>query len=78
MQVRTLQCALARYLQDLVSSNAVTFVITQHTGFQDGATPTLLLMKDLIVQVSWPHRHHNDFLHSSIMLDVSKNSIYGT
>lgn len=51
MQVRTLQCALARYLQDLVSSDAVTFVVSQQTGFQDGTTPTLLLMKDLIVQV---------------------------
>lgn len=51
MQFRTLQCALARYLQDLVSSDAVTFVVSQQTGFQDGTTPTLLLMNDLIVQV---------------------------
>ena len=56
-QVRALQCALARYLQDLVSTDAVMFVITQQAGLQDGATPTLLLIKDLLVQVGyllWP------------------------
>ncbi|KAK9901075.1 hypothetical protein WJX75_001884 [Coccomyxa subellipsoidea] len=36
-------CALARYLPDLVSTNAVTFVISQQTGLQDGATPALIL-----------------------------------
>lgn len=51
--MRALQCALARYLQDLVSTDAVTFVITQQTGLQDGATPTLLLIKDLLVQVGY-------------------------
>lgn len=52
-QVRVLQCALVRYLQELISgSDAVTFPLAQQTGILDGATPNLLLLKDLLLQVS--------------------------
>lgn len=50
MQVAVLQCAIARYLRELVSSDAVTFPIAQQPGLQAGATPTLLLMKDMLFQ----------------------------
>lgn len=51
VQVHKLQCAVARYLQDLVSTDAATFHISQQSSFQDGTTPTLLLMKDMLYQV---------------------------
>lgn len=55
LQVRLLQCALARFLQDVVSCGEATFPIAQQRGLQAGSTPTLLLMNDMLFQASVLH-----------------------
>jgi hypothetical protein len=62
--VCVLQCSVARFLRELASSDAVTFHIAQQPGLQSGATPTLLLMKDMLFQV------RGAWLGADIMLEM--------
>ena len=54
LQVRLLQCALVRFLQDVVSCDGAIFPIAQQRGLQAGAKPTLLLINDMLFQACSP------------------------